>query len=513
MATTPTDATVLKVSQRLPGQSAPEIRRYRIEEPFVYSQVDALIRENCGSDWVPKYKRCDDLVAMTASNFPDFIAHGHGGKDGVYQLFLDRVAETPSFAKWQVNAVRWVDYGESQSAAIDAAGTAGTRHVELSYDIAGTTWDYVVDLKELTQTNKRTGKVRSIRKFVYNVHNSTGAPREIEEKAQKISLKAEIAQLNTLWLPLLSRGSTKALVIECRSSGTALRVGYGGCVETSTIVDSSAVFVARAFGDVGGRQFVTFRSAAEGACLRPSESDPSVFECTGSADSEDSIFEVVITQYGYSASRRLISVGLSTYGAALRSVSTGRYVEVSNDGKVILADVVSEPDSDQPGELFVFRYQPGYDESWRDDGQYRGRRRWVFGTDPAFYTFEEFVFFVRERNFCFQPGGATGLEAAKLMWATSVPDGASEDEIGTAILLGNAMGEWRAWSASDQRQYTFTEMLAFVEARKLRRPGKTDLETVQAKWLEASVFAESSGEDVATELALDLQACCSVEAS
>jgi len=74
-----------------------DIRRFQLELPFTFAQIDDLIREAFGAGWTIKYKDDDgDLCTLLASTFPDFLAgSGDVGAQATYRLSLHHSNPTP----------------------------------------------------------------------------------------------------------------------------------------------------------------------------------------------------------------------------------------------------------------------------------------------------------------------------------------------------------------------------------------------------------------------------------
>lgn len=493
---------VLKIAQHLPSEQDLDVdlQRHRLPAPLEFADVDGLLREAYGAGWVPTYLGSDGAPhAFTEAAFPDFLAQARqvprlllhreeGHRDeGLVEVRASPPGDSAGL-KWQVLVYTgWVDYGEPQLSQLRAAHSAGERLVVLRYEIKGEEHVYEVDLQELEQRNLRTRTVRSVRTRPAEPDADSRACPEGEAAVQAaMALRSDIGSLCALFLPLLKEGTPRAVVLECRSSGTALRVRLGGSLDVWGCTGLRASFVVQAAaGDFGGHLVLTLRSVVNGGFLRRTAAAPLRLECASGEQDEDCLFEVVSYHRALSATRRLAAAGASTYGVALRLLTTGQYLDVSEAGDAILADSVPEGE-EQPGELFILRYQPNYDEAWKTDGQFGGRRRWAFAKDPNFYTFEEFVAFVNKEGFKCKPFGESGLVAAKLLWASSVQEGAGLEEERAVLCLAKALSQKRLFSASGPNKtlYSFTEMLAFVEARKLRVKGKTDVETALFRWLQ-----------------------------
>jgi len=486
-------AMVLKVTQHLQGPSGleVEVRRFRTDESVQFPWVNDLLRDTYGKGWVPKYHDAEDaLHTLTAAAFPDFLAQGarRGLVPPVHRLLLLREparAAPDAPGAWQVLLFTgWRYFDEPQQSMLRAAHAAGERLVRFSFTPTDKRWDYEVDLQELIQRNVCSGVSRKVR-----LRPPMPDAREVLSGAEAAHIasrfKEEVRKLNAIWLPVLCRGHSRAVVVECRTPGTTLRLTEAGSLDTCGCVGPRAAFLARGFQTPDGRQFVSFRSAVAGGFLRPVAAATTRLECGGDGEGEDCLFELVPGNSStFSAGRRLSAKGGSTFGCALRLRSTGQFVDINDVGDVVLADPVREDGGEQPAELFVFRYQPKFDEAWKEDSQYCGRRQWVTGSDGGSYTFKEFVDFVHERKFISKPFGETGLVAAKILWAKSAPEEGGVEAAEAARQAEVAMGERRCWSPGHPNTtlYTFADVLAFVEARGLTQKGRTDIEEVLGRW-------------------------------
>lgn len=329
---------------------------------------------------------------------------------------------------------------------------------------------------------------RVVEKPVQAPRADAGAPPPCDVEARKRA----IGELNCLWLPMLQPGSpARAVVLECRSVGITVRVVEGGGVDALGCVGQRATMHARAVAkSEEGHQVLLLSSAwLPGAYLAPdiagAGADRPKIAARGDGGASCRFEAVPHTKRPFKARTELRQQGFSEFGIALRHVETGRFVERTSAGGFQLAATAAAED-EQDAELFLFRYQPRFDEAWKTDGQYVGRRHWIADKDKElkYYTFEEFLQFVEAKGVKGKWFGETGIIAAKLLWAISWEEGASDRAKGDIACLAKAMDSRRPYVASDRSGgYTFSEMLSFMEARAIRWPGKTEIELVSQKFL------------------------------
>jgi len=462
-----------------------DVRRYREKQPLEFSNVEALLNKVYGSDYELAFAgSCGDHCTLTAENFADFLAQVHESTTSGNSVPTYRLSLQPA-TMWQVNLgwKGWRDYEEPLLSQLREGRAAGSQLVSLRHDDRGETWEYEVDFQALTQRSLKTGTVRRIRQLRIS---------ELQQEKAKW-FGASVRKLNALWIGVLSQSPSKALALECRSSGGVVRVKDNGSLDAYGSSVARTTFIARPAGDVDGRPVITLCSVDNMGYLVQSETESSSLCCCSDESRSPARFEVVPcwwgTEYGQSAfisaTRRLQHAGQTTLGSALRLVSTGQFVDVSSEGSLLLVDAVAnEGDAEQSAELFLFRYQPECDVAWKEDGQYEGRRLWIHAKDKGAYTFPEFVDYVKAKKTRLAPFHETGLVAAKLMWAMAAPEGASEEEVAKACEFAKAAEERRCWSQNgfNQIAFSFSQCVTFIEARGLRHEQKTDIETARAKW-------------------------------
>jgi len=391
---------------------------------------------------------------------------------------------------WQVDLGQyngWKDLQEPFVTAVQKAEALGKHIVQVQAfsNHEQKYWHYELDLQRFQQRNLDNGTVRGLRRWPL----APGAKIEAEAEAfDGLSIplpngaRPEVFKLSTLWLPCLSQERSKTVVIEARSRGSALRVQKSG-VDSGGGVGVQSTFIARFTGKLNGNPVVMLQNAKEGmGFLCTSKESRTVLTCKQDLVDVAYHFEVVPGKLSFGAARHLRSVGLPINGSALRVVDTNQYIDVVK-GHVVLRNGVPEEKDEQPAELFVVRYQPSYDVSWKEDSQYEGKRRWILNADPEFYSFAQFVSFVKDKGFTFRPHGESGIVAAKMIWATSVPEGITNEELDATKWFARTLKQKRPWSQSNPVLYTFSELLAFIEARGLCTPGKGSIECARAKWL------------------------------
>lgn len=444
----------------------------------VHVCVEARMPESTG-----QYEAMWKVGSPELQSFPTVLAVNFGVEDEDRNLDVTEKAEV-----WQVNLGHFKGWKHLQEPFVTAVRKAMGKHVvevKAFNKEQQRHWHYELDLQRFQQRNLDNGTVRGLRRWPPPV----GARTEAEafdglSMPMPNGARPEVFKLSTLWLPCLLQERSKTVVIEARSVAAALRVQLPGVADCGGGVGIQSTFIARFTGKLNNNPVVTLQSAKEGMGFLCASKRSRTVLATCEPDVEDAAhhFEVVPVRSSFSAARNLRSVGFPMHGSALRVVDTDQYVDVVK-GELVLRDGVPEGEDEQPAELFVFRYQPIYDVSWREDRQYEGKRRWILGNDPEFYSFPQFVSFVQDTGFTFRPYGESGLIAAKMLWATSVTERFTNEEFHATTRFASSLSGKRPWSKSNPVLYTFSELLAFIEARGLCTPGKGSIESARAKWL------------------------------
>lgn len=461
-----------------------DVRRYREKQPLELSNLEALVNKVYGSSYELSFVGSDGHpCTLTAESFEDFLAQASislsGNSVPTYRLNLQPTTI------WQVNLgwKGWKDFEEPLLSQLREARAVGSELVSLRHESCDEIWEYEVDFQAMTQRNLKTSTVRSIRELCIS---------ELQmEKAKWFS--ASVRKLTSLWIGVLSQSPSKAIALECRTSGGIVHVKDNGGLDIYGSSIARTTFVSRTVGEVDGRPVITLCSVDNMGYLVQSETDSSALKCCNDESRSPARFEVLPcwwgTEYGQSAfisaTRRLRHARSTTIGSALRLVSTGQFVDVSAEGNLLLMDAVANEDgAEQSAELFLFRYRPDSDVAWKEDGQYEGRRLWNLSKDHGAYTFPEFVDYVHKNETKLEPFGETGITAAKFMWALAAPEGASQEELAKARAFAQAVEERRCWSqaGTNPTAFSFSQCLTWIEARGLRHQDKTDIETARAKW-------------------------------
>lgn len=464
------EEVVLKITDE-----AGDIRRIRVAPGFDYAMMEAVVDQNYGRGYIMKYKDNDgDLCLLEGSTFSDFVLLG-GGADKTFKLYIfDRLAsgaqgpappEVPGRAStsktmFQVylNGIHgWANYDDKQLEMLRTAKDAGERFVSLAYtDDYGNPFRYEVDLLEKKQRNLDTGKVRYIR------------------EVNPVKESKRVASLTSVWLPSLFGGCAgkPTVVLQCRETGTALRVALNSGIDTHCGVGKRVTFEITGLDQE--KQLVKLRSIVVADNKGFLSSDGTTLECDGDGESESCIFQIVPSGY--------------RFGSMLYHVATGKFVVVDPDsGKaILLAEPSVEDDGEDPGSVFIIRYNAKYNISSFQDPVYEGRARWIRDKTEEYYTFKEFCEFCWENNIKSGPqGSVTGVLAAKVMWSESVKEGASAEEVEAVEKFAEGIKQRRKFSpARPDLLYTFGDILAFTEARDLTYKNITGLDGAKLRWMD-----------------------------
>ena len=384
---------------------------------------------------------------------------------------LSEVGVPPEEKRWQVNCgyKGWCFMQDPALSLMREAAAKGESTVAVNFRCEGKDWHYEIDLVNKTQRNLESEKIRKI--------------REYDPALDKKVLSCHIRRLNPICLFNLGYASVELpIVLESRSTVSTLRIGaagfleHGGCVEPETVLFMKKIDGP---GKFDGNHLVTLERKGHGF-LCPSSSNAFQLDCCADSNTANIVFEVIPSHPRFTAARKLEREGNSTYGVALRFVNTGEFLNIDDTGTIVLAQPIHDDDAEQPAELLLIRYQPDADESWKQDSVYEGKRHWVLGSDSLFYTFEEFVAFESKKGLQVEPGCETGLIAAKVAWAQSVPQAASAEEFVEVQQLAGTMCQKAYLSWRDSRKYSFAELLTFIEARGKREDNP--LELACKKW-------------------------------
>eukprot|EP00746_Dinoflagellata_sp_MGD_P147458 gnl/MRDRNA2_/MRDRNA2_79796_c0_seq1.p1 gnl/MRDRNA2_/MRDRNA2_79796_c0~~gnl/MRDRNA2_/MRDRNA2_79796_c0_seq1.p1 ORF type:complete len:555 (-),score=117.51 gnl/MRDRNA2_/MRDRNA2_79796_c0_seq1:49-1665(-) len=479
------DTAVIKVTLEAKALDA-EIRRFRIQYPFEFADLDVLIADAFGRPFTMKYKDSEgDLCTLVKQTFADFIAL-HDKEDKIFRLRLLKDTEPQAPVKppqpvitgtWQVHRghrIGWSNFVEPYASMLTNTLAEGRRFTYLQYLLNdGKVWRYEIDLHEMTQRNLGTGTVRTIR-FIDQAGNMTN--QKLQPCSElNLSFKEKeylVKQHNPLFLAMLFKGQERAIMVESVLTGTTVRKSPQLLVDACGDVGRNAVFHAKGVCRLDQSAAITLRSETEDGYLRVNP-DSRKLEIGGDGNGRE--YEFLVVPWGE----------FGFFGCQLCSTLTGELIHVHEDGSVHM-----EPySSNEAGTAFTLRYHAAFDNSWKEDPQFSGKRTWIRDRTNKFWTFEQFVDFTRE-NKVKTVYGESGILAAKVMWAEAVKEGATEEDYKAVSKFASSIKKRRAFGKKSLQGplYSFGQMLSFIEARELSSLGKDGLEGCILRWNHVSQF-------------------------
>ena len=352
-----------------------EVFRLRIKYPFELAELEALLYDTWNKQISIKYKDGDgDLCALVFESFTDFLAQqaSQQHEKRIFQLYILEQNVAPQMVQkpgtitniWQVDLgyKGWTNFTEPYASMLNRALAKGSCFTNLTYYSPrgnGSLWKYEIDFSAMSQKNLNTGFVRTIRcvekddgvtehpEFTFPSHGPSG-----ESTCLSFDRDDMIGQYTSLRLPILFKGIETAILLQSSKTGKVLNAALH-----AQGVDRDHVAI------------VTLRSEARDAGYLRVNPTTFALEFGGDGKGKEYEFQIVPNQNG-------------CFGLHLCSELTGQLISVDDYGLVMVnAERVYDKST-----VFIIRYHPGCDMSWKEDPSYKGKRSWIHDRSCGYYS-------------------------------------------------------------------------------------------------------------------------------
>ena len=314
-------------------------------------------------------------TSLTGATLEDFLEN-HGLDGEVIRLRVCEKTEVPKIVLispyyrigtnyiWQVDLgyKGWTNFTEPYASMLNRALAKGSCFTNLTYYSPrgnGSLWKYEIDFSAMSQKNLNTGFVRTIRcvekddgvtehpEFTFPSHGPSG-----ESTCLSFDRDDMIGQYTSLRLPILFKGIETAILLQSSKTGKVLNAALH-----AQGVDRDHVAI------------VTLRSEARDAGYLRVNPTTFALEFGGDGKGKEYEFQIVPNQNG-------------CFGLHLCSELTGQLISVDDYGLVMVnAERVYDKST-----VFIIRYHPGCDMSWKEDPSYKGKRSWIHDRSCGYYS-------------------------------------------------------------------------------------------------------------------------------